>query len=218
MGRKPVKKKRIDNPQLKEEWVRVLLPVYIKNGLKSFSMDEIAAHLQISKATLYKHFKSREEIIETALIIKLSDIGSFKEQLFDENQSYVDRYFNAIYIFFAEISGISTDFLLDLKMLYPDIWKRVEFFREYAAEQLKAFYQQGIEQKLFNNISPALLVMSDKMFFDFISDPEFLKSNSLTLQEAFKDYFTLRTSGLFKQSPPELDGKIDKFIKQVSSN
>ena len=216
MGRRPVKKERIDDPQLKEQWVRVLLPIYINNGLRKFSMDDIAAHLGISKATLYKHFRSREEIIENALVVKLNDIGSFREKLFDEEQEYWDRYFNAIYIFFAEISGISTDFLLDLKTLYPEIWKRVEFFRSYAADMLRDFYQQGIELGLFNDISPALLVASDKMFFDLISDPDFLKTQQLTLQQAFKDYFTLRTKGLFQSSDNELDKKISNFIAQIA--
>lgn len=215
MGRKPVSKERVDNPQQREEWVRILLPIYIKNGLKRFSMDEVAKQLDISKATLYKHFRSREEIIEQALIVKLNDIGSFKEMLFDESQPYLDRYFNSIHLFFSEISGISTEFLLDLKNLYPQIWKRVEFFREYATTLLKAFYQKGIESGIFNNIDPTILVLNDKMFFDAISEPEFLINNGLSIQKAFRDYFTLRTKGLFQQQVPDLGLKIDSFIGDV---
>lgn len=178
-------------------------------------MDEVAKQLKISKATLYKHFRSREEIIEMALVVKLNDIGSFKEMLFDESQPYIDRYFNSIHLFFAEISGISTEFLLDLKKLYPQIWKRVEFFREYATTLLKAFYSKGVEGGVFNNIDPAILVLNDKMFFDAISDPDFLIQNGLSLQKAFRDYFTLRTQGLFKQNVPDLTRKIDDFIGVV---
>lgn len=178
-------------------------------------MDEVAKQLNVSKATLYKHFSSREEIVEMALMVKLNDIGSFKEMLFDENQPYLDRYFNSIHLFFAEISGISTEFLLDLKKLYPDIWKRVEFFREYAATLLKAFYSKGIDGGVFNDIDPAILVLNDKMFFDAISDPDFLIQNGLSLQKAFRDYFTLRTQGLFKNQVPDLAAKIDEFIGEV---
>lgn len=175
-------------------------------------MDAVAKHLDVSKATLYKHFSSREEIIETALAVKLEDIGSFKESLFDDSLPYLDRYFRAIHIFFAEISGISTEFLADLKTLYPETWKKVAFFREYAASQLQLFYKQGIELGYFNNISPILLVASDKMFFDNISDPDFLQENGLSLQSAFRDYFTLRTGGLFKKSNPDIEAQIEKFI------
>lgn len=53
------------------------------------------------------------------------------------------------------------------------------------------------------------------MFFDAISEPEFLMQNGLSLQKAFRDYFTLRTQGLFKQSVPDLTKKIDNFIGVV---
>lgn len=182
------------------------------------SMDQVARQLNISKATLYKHFRSREEIIETALLVKLNDIGSFKDMLFDENEAYLDRYFNAIQLFFTEISGISTAFLLDLKNLYPEVWTRVEFFREYASNQLRIFYQQGIEQGYFNDIDPVILVINDKMFFDAISDPDFLTEHNLSLQKAFEDYFTLRTKGLFKDNKEPLSDRIKAFVAEVALN
>lgn len=205
MGRKPVNKTRIDNKEQKEAWVRTLLPIYVNNGLKRFTMDDIAGHLEISKTTLYKHFRSREEILELALEVKLADIGSFKEDLFDEEQPFMDRYFNAMRTFFREISGISTEFLGELKHTYPHIWKKVDFFREYAANLLKIFYHHGIEQGFFHDINPLVLVINDKLFFQTISDPDFLKENKLSMQDAFHDYFKLRCYGLFVQSPQELD-------------
>src|SRR5690606_31372089 len=145
MGRKSLKKERIENPQLRDKWVAQLTPLYLRNGLKKFSMNEIAEQLNISKATLYKHFKSREDILEHALTVKLEQIGSFKDNLFDESLSFTDRYIAAIHVFYAEISGISNEFLSDLKHLYPNLWKKVDFFRSYAVELLKQFYQSGIE-------------------------------------------------------------------------
>lgn len=220
MGRKPVKKERIDAPLIKEEWVRVLLPVYTRQGLKRFSMNDVAALLNVSKATLYKHFSSREEIIEKSLEIKLQDMASFKEALFSDHMLYIDRYFAAIHLFYNELAGISNEFLSDLKHLYPDIWAKVDFFREYALSQLVAFYKEGLDNHFFNDIDPTILVMNDKWFFDSLSDPDFLLANNLTLQKAFRDYFTLRCYGLFKSGivKEQLDLRIDEFIQQLQVN
>lgn len=216
MGRKPVEKIRIDNPEQKKQWVKVLTPIYIKNGLKKFTMDEIARILGTSKATLYKHFTSREEILELSLEVKLNEIGSFKDKLFDESLPYIDRYFTSIQIFFQEIAGISNEFLADLKNIYPSLWKRVIFFREYAVEVLKQFYQIGIEAGFFHDVDPAILVINDKLFFDAISEPDFLIEHKLSLQKAFMDYFTLRCNGLFKQGQEALN--IDERVRQLMEN
>lgn len=217
MGRKPVNKARINNKEQKEAWVRKLLPIYIKNGLKRFTMDDIAGRLEISKTTLYKHFRSREEILQLALEVKLGDIGSFKEDLFNEKRPFMDRYFNAMQTFFREISGISTEFLAELKYTYPEIWKKVDFFREYAGNLLKIFYHHGIEQGYFHKINPTILVMNDKLFFQTISDPDFLKENKLSMQDAFHDYFKLRCYGLFVQGPKEieLEKRISYFVEEL---
>ena len=219
MGRKPVKKERVDNPELREHWIRKLLPVYTRKGLKKFTMDEVAAILEISKATLYKHFTSREEIIEKSLEVKLADMAMFKEVLFNDELPYLDRYFASISVFYTQIYGISTEFLSDLKHLYPNTWKKVDFFRDYAQSQLVAFYKEGLQSQLFHDIDPAILAMTDKWFFDAVSDPDFLTEHNLTLEKAFHDYFTLRCYGLFKGNTDRhlLDNRINEFIQQLGS-
>jgi AcrR family transcriptional regulator len=197
MGRKSIDKERKENPETRKKWIEQLIPVYLKNGLKKFNMDEIATTLNVSKATLYKHFSSREALLQYALDYKLEQIGSFQTDLFNDALPFLDRYLSAIHIFYHEISDISNEFLTDLKHLHPKLWKRVEFFRNMAGNVLKEFYQKGIEEQYFNNIEPAILVINDKLFFEAISDPDFLNEHQLSLQQAFRSYFELRINGLF---------------------
>ncbi len=205
MGRKPVDKKRVNNPERKKEWLHTITPLYIKHGLKHFSMNEVSKQLGVSKATLYKHFSSREQILAEALDLKLSEIANFKDDLFDESLPYMERYFRSSKVFLTEIGGISTEFLADLKELYPALWEKVVFFRSYASSLLMRFYQLGSENGVFHDIDPSILVINDKLFFDAISDPDFLKENNISIQKAFRDYITLRLNGLVKNADAEID-------------
>jgi len=205
LGRKPIKKVRLDDPQQKMEWLKILIPLYVRHGLKKFTMSEIAKILGVSKATLYKHFNSREQIIAEGLELKLNEIGSFKYNLFDENLPFIERYIKSTQVFLVEIAGISVNFLVDIKELYPDIWKKIVFFRAYSVDLLKQFYQQGIELGYFHDVSPTILALNDKLFFDAISDPDFLLEHNITMQQAFKDYLTLRVKGLIKTTDYTFD-------------
>lgn len=49
--------------EIKESWLREIWELFIKRGLRSTSMDDIASTLHISKKTLYQHFKNKEDII-----------------------------------------------------------------------------------------------------------------------------------------------------------
>ena len=200
MGRKSTNKKRKTNPEKQREWIEILIPYFQKHGLKDITMDEVASVLNKSKATIYKYFKSREEIIEYGLAYKLEHIQQFEEILKNEDVPYLERYFDSIAHLTINISDISNRFLSDLKHQYPSLWKRVVAFIDYAMEILKGYYQKGIDEGYFIDVDPSLMVMSDRFFFESLSDPDFLISHNLTINQAFQQYFKMKFFGIVKDS------------------
>jgi len=198
MGRKSLKKKRKEHPEKKEQWVRQLIPHFQKNGLRNFTMDDVSKLLNLSKATVYKYFKSREEIVEMGVAIKLEEISHFRDKLMDKHAPYLDRYFNSLEYLTAHISDITNIFLSDLKHLYPKIWESVNAFIEFALEILQDYYSEGISKGLLEDVDPALMVMSDRFFLQALSDPDFLISHQLTINEAFQKYFRMKFFGIVK--------------------
>lgn len=200
MGRKPVEKKRINDPVVRARWIKTLMPIYMKNGLKKFTMDDISTKLGVSKATIYKHFSSRMEILEAVVRAKIFEIASLEDSTMDESISYETRYLNAIKTASLRIAGISNQFLLDLKELYPDLWQQIMSLQFFATERARKFYQEGIEKGILNDFDPAWLAVIDKIILIGLSDPQFLIDNNMTLQEAVDKYFKLKSAGIFKKT------------------
>lgn len=199
MGRKPKDKRRINDPKVRAKWIEILMPIYLKNGLKKFTMDDISNKLGVSKATIYKHFSSRLEILEEVVKTKITEISSYEDFITDENIPYHNRYQKAIQNASLQLAGISTQFLLDLKELYPDLWEKIMSLQYFAAERAKLFYQEGIDKgHLMNDFDPQWLAITDKIFLMSLSDPRFLMANQLTLQKAIEDYFLMKSKGIFK--------------------
>lgn len=199
MGRKPVEKKRINDPSIRAKWIAELTPIYMKNGLKKFTMSEISKVLGVSKATVYKHFTSQTEILEEVVRTKIMEIAAFEEFVENENVPYMTRYHNSIKNASLQLAGISNQFLLDLRELYPDMWEKVMSLQYFAAERAKAFYQEGIDKGFLNDFDPTWLAITDKIFIIGLSNPQFLIDNNLTLQKAVDNYFKLKRQGIFKK-------------------
>ncbi len=199
MGRKSLKKKRKDNPLKKEEWAKALIPHFQKKGLRDFTMDNVAELLKVSKATVYKYFKSREEIVELCVAVKLSEVQHFSAILTDKQAPYFDRYFLSLEDLTKNVSDISNTFLSDLKQLFPATWDTVNNFIEYALQILREYYEEGIASGALENANSSLMVMSDRFFLRALSDPDFLNSHQLTLEEAFKQYFRIKFFGIVKR-------------------
>lgn len=203
MGRKPVEKKRIKDPAIRAKWIAHLMPVYMKSGLKKFTMDDISAELGVSKATIYKHFKSRNDILYAVVQAKITEIAAFENFVEDQSIPYMTRYRNSIKSASIHLAGISNQFLLDLHELYPQLWERIMSLQFFAAERAKAFYQEGIDKGILEDFDPTWLAITDKIFIIGLSNPQFLIDNNLTLQKAVDNYFRLKSQGIFKQPKKE---------------
>lgn len=196
MGRKAGKKEISENPEVKNQWALQLMPHFQEKGIKGFGMDKVAAVLEKSKATVYKYFRTREEILEIIVQFKIQKIATFESRVQDPSIPYEDRYFEAVRILSESIGDISTKFLLDLKKYHPDLWSQIEVFREYAIGVLTEFYQEGIEAKKIREVDLSILKLADELFFSALLSPEFLVTSNLSLQEAFQQYFELKWRGM----------------------
>jgi AcrR family transcriptional regulator len=198
MGRKPVDKNRIDDPELKADWIKQLAPIYLRNGLTRFTMDDIASKLGISKATLYKYYSSREEILDDVVQRRIDEIEALEVDLTDDKIAFTLRYFDIIKQASIMLAEMSNQFLADTRQLYPELWEKMRAFQDRALFVAEEFYKKGIEAGIMNDISPRLLALTDKMFIRSMADDRFLDDYNISLQEAFDGFFEMKSHGIFK--------------------
>ena len=66
-------------------------------------MSVLAKDFKISKTTLYNHFSSKEDMVESAIIYKLNSIQDYKNVLFDKDLSYYERLRKALLFYCVQI-------------------------------------------------------------------------------------------------------------------
>ncbi len=198
MGRKSSDKTRKNSPGKKDELIRQLIPYLLEKGLQGVTMDNMAGAMNISKATVYKYFQSREEILAATIAVKLDEIKYFDAYLNDKDVEYLNRYKNAVQYLSEHISDITNLFLADLKTFFPHLWQLIDAFKDYCMNSLKAYYNEGIRNGYFNNINPEIMVMTDQFFLDKLTDPDFLVTHKLTIKQAFDEYFRMKFYGIMK--------------------
>lgn len=199
MGRKSIEKDRLFDRTKKEKWVKRLMPHFKEKGLLGYSMDEMARYLEISKATIYNHFKSKDEIVEAVIQLKIDQLKGFEDYLQNVNLPFLVRYYKGIQYFTSHLSDFSNVFLTDLQKVYPEQWNAFSDFQKSCVRSIRDYYQEGIEKGVFNKINLSLLAMSDKIFFQLLSIPEYLQELNITIEKAFEEYFKMKFNGLLKE-------------------
>lgn len=199
MGRNAVTKERNLNPKKRDLYIVKLTETFKKHGLKKYSMDSIASELKVSKATLYHYFSSKDEMVEIALMRVIGQMNEFENITKNELLSFETRFYKMLELFSNAFTDISNLFLADLQDEYPLLWKLIQQFIDYVNQVLTDFYNNGKKAGVFREIHTAILVISDRMFFNAISDVEFLTKNNITLRMAFDEYFRMKCFGFIKQ-------------------
>lgn len=187
------------NPARKRELAKGALPFFMENGLKDSTMDDVAAYLGKSKATIYKYFPSREELIREGLAMRLEAIQQFIPILQASEEEYLDRYYKAMEKFLDGVGDISNRFLTDLKSLFPELWQQVETFRQFSQMVLHQYYLEGIRQGKLKALHPGLLAQMDQFLFESLTDGEFLNQQNLTISQAFQQYFEIKFFGAIQE-------------------
>ena len=70
----------------KKEILRCSVESFTKYGSKHFTMDEIAQTLGISKKTIYKYFKGKEDLVMASVKVLTDEFAFEVEQIIKENQ------------------------------------------------------------------------------------------------------------------------------------
>ncbi len=198
MGRISLDKQRLKSPKKREDFARLLFPVFMEEGIKNISTNDICNILSKSKATVYKHFDSKKDIVTYILNEKLEAMQKFPGLLFSKDE-YKVRYQKAVKYISNILEDVSPLFLSDLKEIYPDLWGHIENFKQSAISILKTFYNDGIESEVVIKIDPEYLILQDELFFDTLINPFLMKSRKLDIKKAFDAYFEIRFNGIMKR-------------------
>ena len=189
--------------------------LFIENGAKSVTMDEIAKEFGISKKTLYQKYKNKEELLEEVLKYKLQEVIERLKYL-DEN---IDNAVARMFCRDEEIDKVSHSnnniLIRQLLKYYPAIFhKHMLNFSTKFSEVLVHNIEKGRKQGLYReDFDPELYA---KLFFQLVmsyeSSPYFdveLIERENFMQETMFFYLNAITNEKGKEVLNNLKQKLD---------
>ena len=135
---------------MKEDIVKRALADFMKYGFKTFTMDDLANGLGMSKKTLYEYFPSKNDLVEAcldyALEMSCTNVTTFVQ---GEGSVIENVYYNPKKV--QEIFNINSDRpIWELQKYYPKTYKRMESeFAKTDALFVDKLLEKGWEEGLF---------------------------------------------------------------------
>ena len=168
--------------------------LFMQYGLKSVSMDDIAAKMGISKKTIYQFYSDKEQLVAEVV----TAIIKHNQQTCDIDRSRSDNAVHGIFLSMEQMSllfhAMNPSILFDLYKYYPQSFKIFEAHKnDYLYGVIKENIIRGIGETLYRpeiKIDIMARFRVESIIVPF--KPEFqssVKSNLATIAEELATHF-----------------------------
>lgn len=197
--------------ELRDRITEIASELFMNNGCKSVTMDDVASANGISKRTLYEQFEDKTNLLEECLLMMeekmktsgekaLSDSRSIIELICLEHESQTDMMINMRIRFFDE-----------LKKYYPALYKKMyNRFMDYHKMVASQFLLRGQEEGLFlKNIDMTLV---GRMIFEIsglIQNSKVFSLENHSRKQLFRESLGLYFRGISTEEGIKM---IDKYL------
>ncbi|MGI5911083.1 MAG: TetR/AcrR family transcriptional regulator [Syntrophomonadaceae bacterium] len=153
-------------------------------GFNNMKMDELAQQAGVSKRTIYRYFRSKEEVIEASLDTFMAEMDRQIENIMAQDLTASDvikAVINNLIIYGQFIMNPMG--LNDLRTYYPHLWKKIDAFR---LERIRMVITKFIKQShnaLLHETDPRIVTAVILASIQAVVNPDFILENNLTFEE-----------------------------------
>ncbi len=181
--------------ELQEKELRLLenaTGVFMRFGIKSVNMDDMARHLSMSKKTLYQYVKDKEDLVNKVISLFIHNENSSVNAIHEKQYDAIEESLEIMRWVTGVLQNIHPSVMYDLHKYHPEASKRMQEAQEKTISEsilknLKKGQREGLYRKDFNPevITRLYATRVDHVFYQTFSPSENIKLSDL-YKEAFK--------------------------------
>lgn len=166
-------------------------------GFYKTSMDELSKGLGISKKTIYKHFPSKDILVEQICTCTSEQITGTIDEIVDADKDVIWKFVKILNMYSNLTMNISGKWLRDLQIHSPGEAAKIdERRRAKTIDILTKLLQQGKKEKLIENFPAPIIINAFTATIGSIMKPDFLMTNKLSVYQAFDGTFNFLLNGM----------------------
>jgi AcrR family transcriptional regulator len=210
----------IDDSNIKDKILRGAEELFMKYGVRSISMDDIARHLSVSKKTLYQHFADKEEIVTMTCQSHLDRSSTEFNAVRDSAKNAIEELANLSGCLKRNMENMNPSLLFDLQKYHPKAWAvwlahKNQTIRESVVRNLR----QGMEEGHFRaDLNPEIIAAIRLELLQLAFDETIFPREKFRLAEVQLAVFDHFVYGLVTEKGRKLYQKYKENLNQSTHN
>ncbi|MFM6947446.1 MAG: TetR/AcrR family transcriptional regulator [Aquirufa sp.] len=168
--------------------------LFFRYGVKSVTMDAIAAELGISKKTIYQHFPDKDSMVLQVVESFIESDSKKWDELDLKYPNVIEKMYKSFDMLKDMLTDLNPRILYEIQKYFPLAFQKfVEYKEEITIKKIQADFTLGIKEGYFrSDIEVELLARLRMAEVDLAFNPDFFPNNKLSLFETqlvFSDIF-----------------------------
>ena len=202
--------------QKKQEILMQTAAVFMRYGMKSVNMDDVARELSISKKTLYKYVKDKNDLVKQCMESFCAMERYECQRCKQDSENAIDELLLITEAAGRHLKNIHPSIHYDLEKYYLEGWKvfkkhKEEFIYGEVLENLK----QGVEEGLYrDNLNIEIIAKLYTMKIDVVFDASIFPSNQFSFYEIHIEMLRYHIRGIASEKGIKyLQKRLNKEMK-----
>ena len=159
-----------------EKWLKRVEELFLRFGIKSITMDDVARELGISKKTLYQFVESKDDLVQKMLTRHIEQEKTMCTMLFGTASNALEEMYMVIEGDTQQLKQMKANIIHDLQRYHHEAWEKVsEYQRGFLYSVVRNNLERGIREGLYRSdfdidivtklhISGSLQLFNDDIF------------------------------------------------------
>lgn len=213
---KSFRKNMTDQVSEKEKILFFTHAKFITEGFYKTTMDEIAKDLQISKKTIYKHFPSKEVLLEEVCDIRLSYMNEKIDEIVNSENDCITKFLQLINMHKSMLLNCSEMWFKDLQVHAPHCLTK---FKEVRDDRLivvlNSLVEQGKTEKVIHDVPIQILITSMLGAIDSVTRNEFILNSQYSFHDAIRITSDIFFNGILTDTGRDKYANTKKLFENV---
>jgi AcrR family transcriptional regulator len=175
------------------------MQVFMKYGLRSVTMDDLARHLAVSKKTLYKYVKDKKDLILQGIEYHQNMEHCAMKACVEQNLNAIDEMFEITKMVISQLQNVNPSVMFDLEKYYPEAKAK---FTDYKMTVVKTWHKDNLERgikegyfrkDLDTDIITALFISRMDDFFEY---SELIPNKDYSFKDVYIETFRYHIRGI----------------------
>lgn len=175
--------------------------MYLKYGIKSVTMDDVARELGISKKTLYLHFKDKNDLVLKSMECQIDIDKASVNAIKDLKLNAIDELLEIASNVALTLKSIQPAVIFDIQKYYPQVWQlQMEYRQNFVVQTIIDNIKKGVEEGLYRpNFTPEIIAKFFAVKIENMFDDKIFPTAKFDLANVYMEYISYHLMGICNQ-------------------